>query len=582
MADLPPLPPGFKLDQPSSAPSGDLPPLPPGFTLDAPQGQQQPAVSPSFGTAARGFARGLYAATGAELGNKPAETAAGLKRLGLGPENVKPIIDPQHPVTGELEDLFARKVPEFVGGLAAPMPGRIPGATQTWRGARDTDLMTGGTAGTRTDNAALQYIERTLARLPGGGPLVRAFDRLNTRYGDQANDIAFRLSGGRNISATGAGERIEQQLEARGAALRTESHQLYAAVDREVPPNTPIAINNYRQTLHTLTTPNQFAPAQTAGLIDPELMRLRQALDSDLARPSVAQGYLPYSALADIRTRIGQRLDGAGVLTTDRNTGQLRRLYGALTQDMETGASAVSPQARAAVDQARTRYAEISREREELEAVLQRNGGGEAIWNALMTTGQQRRWGGGATVINRVMAAIDQPSREYLAASALYQMGRATPGRQLAAAGQTFSADTFLTNWQRMSPDARQALFGNLPGNYANEVTQLADNVAALRRYAGLLPNNSNTAQIVIYTEGALAGLSAAMHLDWKAVAGLGGQVAATNVIARALTNPSTVRYLVEQTGRQLAYASRGFAGTADYSDQPKRPNLSDMQSPLQ
>lgn len=89
MAGMPPLPPGFTLDQPKQDASGQIPPLPPGFTLD---GAQAPAPQePSLAMAPVGGAEMLMRRATGVLASIPAGVAYGGAALGkaLG-ANVEP------------------------------------------------------------------------------------------------------------------------------------------------------------------------------------------------------------------------------------------------------------------------------------------------------------------------------------------------------------------------------------------------------------------------------------------------------------------------------------------------------------
>lgn len=519
----------------------------------------------------RGFTRGMlrsYLTGVSGLSEKGAE--AEIQQWGLQAPQPTIVRDPAHPVTAELET-GASRLPEFLGGLAVPTPTGIAGATgQLLSGARYADLADRTTAGMRSGSAALQATERVLARLPGGGALVKSIRELNQRYADTTTDIANRMAEGKPVSPTLAGKRIEEQIGTREKALKAESEDLYQEVDRQIPPETPIAPDRYVDKLRELTTPNPLAPGQTRRMINPMLADLRQGLEEDLKQPGVTRGYLPYGAMKDIRSRIGRQLD-TGVFATDKPNAELKQLYGAITADMMNGASAVSPQASAAVRRANTRYQEISREREALDQVLKDNGGSENVFRSLMSSAEQKgRWGGGATQLERVLAALDEPSRRYLAASVLSQLGRARPGAQELAAGTSWSADTFFTNWQALSPEARTALFGRLPGDYANQMTQLVANVESLKAYAKLLPNVSNTAQILLFGEAMTTALGSVMRMDLKEVALLGGQIAVTKALSTALTNPETVKWLAARTGKLVMTASAQLAKGSAGLEQPR------------
>jgi hypothetical protein len=181
-------------------------------------------------------------------------------------------------------------------------------------------------------------------------------------------------------------------------------------------------------------------------------------------------------------------------------------------------------------------------------------------------------------------------------------MGLATVSKQ-GVERTVYSADTFLTNWNRMSNEARQEMFGGIPGGYSQDITTLARNVEVLKNYARILPNNSNTAQVSIFAGelgtalgSLITGTLAGHPVIGASVAGAAlSQAAGTHVISTALTNPETVKFLVRRTGQLAFQASdmviRARAGTyyqgrmpevtVNAERPPPAPNLTDVQSQL-
>lgn len=440
---------------------------------------------------------------------------------------------------------------EFLGGFLSPSPGGVGPKGASLSAARAADKA-GPTLGQKTGSQALQVLEKSLARLPGGGAIVRSIQSQNEKLGQTTDDVIQSLSGGADTSAEGAGGVLKSQIKKAAQRMKQEAASHYDEVEKLIPKDTPIGVKNTLETVKRLTTPLEGAENVSQKLINKDIQAIREALEKDLEGNHLQA--MPYQTLKSLRTRVGELVDW-GVFSSDPKNGQLKQLYNALTADMNVGASAVSPEAAAAVKKANEAYAKSKEAQQVLKSVINKAGGPEKVFDSLMNGTRQ-----GASTLRQVLASVDEPSKQILAASALQRMGRATPGAQ-GAAGTAFSADTFLTNWNRMSAEAREALFGTLPGNYAQSVSRLAANVEGLKAYAKLLPNHSNTAQAMIFSGEAGAAIMALMHGDTKVAAGLAGSAAGTMALAQALTNPETTAWLANRTGQILVQASKAEAG---------------------
>lgn len=117
-------------------------------------------------------------------------------------------------------------------------------------------------------------------------------------------------------------------------------------------------------------------------------------------------------------------------------------------------------------------------------------------------------------------------------ASLIEAMGRARPGAQ-DAAGESFSFDMFLTNWNQVKGTARTALFSEGDERAMDSLARVADQVKQATRYA----NHSNTGGAV-----ANIGMGSAAMLDPISTA-----VGAVGVwgVGKALASPGMARALV-------------------------------------
>ncbi len=154
----------------------------------------------------------------------------------------------------------------------------------------------------------------------------------------------------------------------------------------------------------------------------------------------------------------------------------------------------------------------------------------------------------GDTILQRVVSALPKTNRRDLAAAVVKRMGRATAGNQNDA-GDAFSTNTFLTNWNKLSPEARSTLFGRIgEAGLTDELMNLAKVSSNIRDGSRYLANPSGTAPAA--ARQALLGASAlaAATGQWPALGLMAAGAGGTNAIARWLTGPRTVERLAKTT----------------------------------
>ncbi len=148
-----------------------------------------------------------------------------------------------------------------------------------------------------------------------------------------------------------------------------------------------------------------------------------------------------------------------------------------------------------------------------------------------------------------------------MSSSVLTKLGRANAGRQEASGvdevADTFSPSTFLTNWSKLAPESKRALFGG------NRYSALVPELDALVRTAGRIKdaekmaNPSGTARNVIAAFTVLGVTPDILQGDTTGAAGtVAGAVIAPRVAARLLTNPRFVGWLGQTANSVSRYPS--------------------------
>lgn len=471
-----------------------------------------------------------------------------------------PAIQATAAATGPLAGEMARRSGAGPAGQAAAdlagsvAPGAIAaGAQMTTRGAfrggeqgrqqvqenLDTFARAGTTpsVGQATEGRVARGAESLLARTPGGaGPMAR-------RAEGQADEVAASIERRAaqlvpRTSAEQAGRQIERGIRGQGGFIerfRQQQGQLYGELDRHIPPDQLVGVANTQRTLQDLTRIIPGAQATSERLINPRIAAIADDLAAD-----ATNGNVPYQALRELRTRIGQEMDNG--LVSDVPAAQWRRIYGALSEDLRTAANTAGPQAQAAWTRANNFTRAGMQRIESIESVLNRNGGPEAVFKAA-TSGTKE----GATTLRSVMQSLDDEGRRTVSATVLRRLGLAKAGVQ-GEMGDTFSNETFLTNWNLLSPEAKRTLFDRYGPRFRGDMDAVARYAANLREGSAVFKNPSGTGQATAQA-ATIGGLAASVATGQVgAASAIISGVLGANLTARLMTNPRFVRWLAQTT----------------------------------
>lgn len=526
--------------------------------------------------AASGVANLLTGGRVAATGTVPALTAGAARRGLRGTDN----------------SVIQRRVDEFAAAGTTPSVGQATGS----RSAQALETYLGNSPGG----------SGRIARL--GGEQADAAKATTDRLSNQITP------GGADLTPTQVGTTVQQGIYGpNGFVDRTKavSDRLYAELDKHLPAETMIPVSNTAKAMRQVNGSISGAPEISRIFDQPRLRAMEGALLSDstggaavLTQPgmrenagayrqylqqqaqaiaannarrrslgmtvmepvpsaadieenvrrtvgNMADGTLPYQAIKELRSKVGQEV-GATFLTRDAAHGEWKKLYSALTADMESAAS--SPEAKRALSRANNYYKLRQMKLEQIGKIVQKEGGPEVAYQAMFAGAKN-----GATPLKRVMDALPPSAREDVTASFLQRMGRATKANQNAA-GDAFSMETFLSNWADLSPEARKQLFSNarFGSDYVQNVSKLANVAEAIRTGGKVFANPPGTARQAALgvTLGGTALMSGQQALQGNlgqaaiVLASSLGLAGSNNLLARMMTNPQTVRWLAKNTER--------------------------------
>lgn len=391
--------------------------------------------------------------------------------------------------------------------------------------------------GQASGRRVVQGVENLLAGAPtSSGVMNRFAERQADDLGGGLQAAANNLS--RNASAERAGRAVERGTDVFAGNAKAMKRALYWQADRYIPSTTQVPLSNTWQTIVQLSTPTQGAAATTGALINPRVQQLRQTLEQDLA---AGGGQIPYEALKRVRSDIGEAISDYS-LSPDTPTRELKQLYGSLSRDMEAAARSQGPEAVRAAKRANNYTRAVADRMEVVQRVVDKNGGPERVFEAAMSGTRD-----GGTTLRAVMQSLPKDGQKAVTAAVIKRMGLATPGAQ-DAAGDVFSAGTFLTNWNRVSPEAKRALFDRYGPAFSKNMDRIARVASNIKEGSKVYANPSGTANraaALTYGGALVASLFDTSMVSSATLLSGGGL---SNATARYLTNPAAVQWLARVT----------------------------------
>ena len=394
-------------------------------------------------------------------------------------------------------------------------------------------------AGQATGSGVVQGLETTIGRLPGSISMMRekAVSQ-QAQIGEKTKQIAEELSRVKEPTVAGAGIQrgVEDVFLPRARAVESG---LYNNLETVIPKVKPVKASNTYTALEQLSRPIEGAPALSRNqlIMSQEIGALKNDLESDLLN---AEGDIPFSALKGLRSKIGEKLSSVQLMSTV-SQGQYKKIYGALTDDLRVAAEEAGPKAVNAFNRANKYTRSLHSRMEKLQSFINRNEP-EKIFRATFEGSDI-----GATRLRSVMQSIPEPEQKAVASSFISRMGRALPGQQ-DEAGDVFSTERFLTNWNRLSPEAKTTLFGRFGEKYQRNMEKIAETAARIREGSRVLANPSGTAVGGTQTMTYLATAASLGAGKYGVVTGIAAVGLAGNALGRAFTNPKFVNWLAKNS----------------------------------
>lgn len=391
-------------------------------------------------------------------------------------------------------------------------------------------------AGAVTGSRTLGSIEKALEATPGSSSIMQENAEKVLGQTRQAME-KLTLQFGQPRTEAGAGEVVKRAAVEAAERFKFTQEGAYQAAFDLVGEATPVAVKSVSELRRGVEQELSLAPQSLKPALQSALGMLR-AIEADAAESGIA-----FSALRQIRTNVGRDLASPQLTgSSGAQNEALKRIYGALTEDMSAAAKAAGPEAAKKLEVAdRFTRQFMNTSAQTLEKIAKFDADEKAFMFVMTSTRD------GAQMLARLRRSFSASEWDAVSSTVLSRLGRANPGGQ-DAAGDVFSVNTFLTNWNRMTPEARETMFGGPRyKELAPELDNLVRVVGSLKEMEKLT-NSSNTARnmiafMTLHTLGGALGLVAAGDTVGAGV-GILGTLVAPRVAAKLITSPRFIKWL--------------------------------------
>ncbi len=470
----------------------------------------------------------------------------------------------------------------FARALAARRASRPAAADEARRVAEDLRLNPPPSEAQLFDEAATRRnIEYLPADVPNATATRMASGVTNmTLGGIPLSEAATRTIGTAKVAkdavaegiglvgdATYAGQAAQRGTKSFVKSSEQRGSQLYEAVPVEN--DRRALLTNTRSALTEITRGFDSNPAlsrlwtenpRLKATLDALTVKTEPVIDSSMAgvgggsgaqvASTVEGGQLSWGDLKRFRSIIGE-ISGQPSLADDgAQRASMRKLYGALSEDMRATAEATSPAAARAFNRANSFW----RGRENrIESVLTDVLGNDlqkspdAAFRAIEQMAKKK--GGDPMKLARLVRSLPDDEANTVRATVLDRLGLAGNGRQ-DVSQEIYSPAEFMTQWSALSDRAKSILFGGEHKAAINDLVTVADGMKASQQFA-------NTSRTSLGTN-ALATAATFWANPLLGLMSVGGQLGA----GKMLGNPKFAKWLAKAPKKPNVPAQKAHAAS--------------------
>lgn len=282
----------------------------------------------------------------------------------------------------------------------------------------------------------------------------------------------------------------------------------------------PAVVSNTRGALSNLAQLFASNPKLAEAFRDPRIAKFLDALTpqatkeatgvldaagNPITRDVTHGGGLSWDDLRAFRSRVGEIIGQPGLASDGAQIGQLRALYGALSNDIRQTATEYGPKA----SNAWSRWNNYARARSDrienvVSLILGKDGerGPQSAFEAMQRLAQSK--GGDPIKLARTLRSMPEEEASSVRATMLDDLGDASAGKQ-DHTGSVFSPAEFVTSWNKISDRAKNVLFTGDHRDSINDIVKVLSGMKASTTFA----NTSKTGIGVVASTHTIPALMA-------------------------------------------------------------------------
>ena len=510
-------------------------------------------VSPVPGGAAYG------AVAGAGLGTAAGTQIAELIGKTLGTEILR---TPSELVEETAMDIAYGGTGQVLG------PAIVQGAKYALRGGKQAtevmvkrlqDFANAGVApslGQATERRAIHTVEMALSNIPGGGLLSEFAQKAQDDLGKRATRIAADLIGKETPATTiEAGRKISMGISADGIGaqnsflgrFKSRAGLLYGEVDKFIKPQSNVKLTNTLTELKNQVSPIVGAEKTSEIFKNKFLNEVFENIQMDIAKQTYGAEQLPYNAVKQIRSKIGNKLADFP-LVSDVDKGSLKLVYKAISDDLLSFTKSQGSKAANTYNRANNYYRSGLDRIENYLEPIQRVADPDKLTSILLSSSKE-----GATRINAIKKSLTDEQYKFFLSSVVDRLGKIRPSMGMAteASGEVvtgigqFSSETFLTNWNSLNKIAKDVLFsGKGLANIRSDLNTIAKVSSIIRESGKTFKNPSGSADRLIGQTMLLGGAASVAMGNPKILVTLPLIIGGANISSKLLTNAKFINWV--------------------------------------
>lgn len=383
-----------------------------------------------------------------------------------------------------------------------------------------------------TGNTAIGAVAEGAKNVPFAGAPV--YNRVQGNVGeiaDQAENVASKF--GAATTPEEAGGALKEGAQAFRSDFTDKASQLYDRIPMRA--EQPVTLNNTMEALEGITGKFPSNPDLGASIQPAQFNKWADLISNGNLSKEFGEPGLTWGEVKQFRSFVGQNMrnppQSLGLGADD-----MRRLYGALSDDMQSAATSAGPGVLQSFNRANNYYSAGLKRINDALSVVEDADSPEKAYYGLTRMASERGSSADVTTLQRVMRSMPQEQRDDVTATVVRRLGM--PTKSAAGANpDNFSVGTFVSNYADISDKAKDVLFG-AEGTERRDALDALTRVATSIKNVERLGNPSGTARGLIS-----GGLGAAAA--WSEPFTTASSLAATYLGSTALMSPRITRWLV-------------------------------------